>query len=145
MIRLLGSARRQPQYTVQPFCDLYQYLFIYFCSIFFIYKTIRFSSYNWFKEMYGKEKKRKLQFALDRISIDMEKNKIEGVLTFYPKLLKNQSLKTVTTTGPEGIRPHREPSRSLWQVAISLTQLSFNIRKRGSWGTNRHRLGKFSI
>ena len=30
-------------------------------------------------------------------------------------------------------------------MAILLTHLSTNIRKRGSWGTNRHRLGKFSI
>ena len=35
----------------------------------------------------------------------------------------------------------RLPCKVTGQVVISSTQLSVNIRKRGSWGTNGHRLG----
>ena len=37
-----------------------------------------------------------------------------------------------------GIRP---PCKVTRQVVISSTQLSINIRKRGSWGNNDHQLG----
>ena len=50
-----------------------------------------------------------------------------------------ECLKTVNTTGPEGIRPHSEVTG---QVAISLTQLSTNIRKRGSWGDQQAPIGE---
>ena len=47
-------------------------------------------------------------------------------------------LKPIITSVNERIRPH---CKVTGQVVISSTQLSNNIRKRGSWGTNGHRLG----
>ena len=51
----------------------------------------------------------------------------------------NLLLKLICHSLQEGL--DRAPCKVTGQVVISSTQLSVNIRKRGSWGTNGHRLG----
>ena len=60
------------------------------------------------------------------------------IKVFRMYVVKHTSLKAVCTSLA---RRDYTTQNGHWQVAISSTQLSINIRKRGSWGTNGHWLG----
>ena len=57
---------------------------------------------------------------------------------FIPLPIFCNLLKLICHSLQEGLE---RPAKVTGQVVISSTQLSVNIRKRGSWGTNGHRLG----